>query len=236
MSEYIRRAPVFPKVDGEVTPSLQTLTTWGGCTFGSTTGPVTSISATFTIPSLSGQTSSTMSIWAGMGNVVQTGIFCQYNTTKTGNNNILFQGSPWTWWLGGSNSAGSEFWDPAAFPLAVGDVLTLSMSYEPDTYWSVTQTDQTKGWSYTEYKSHQSTGNCLTAWEYPYSQACVVIEDEVGGGNLPNYGSLTFSNVEMTPVINTSLINYITTKNATVEQTPSTFVNNSFTMTWKAYN
>lgn len=217
----------------------QTITNWGGCTFAAESGPVTSISATFTIPSFSGDGGATggslISIWVGMGNVLQTGVYCEYDTSYSGNVGPYL--SPWTWWLFGTDSNGSEIWDQSAFPTASGDVMTCSMSYS-GSYWTVEQTNATKDWSWTEYKSFQSVGTCITAWPYPLNDGCVIIEYENGGASgvtLPDYGTVTFTDISMTPAINTSSINYITTANVHTNQTPGTFSDGSFTMTWNNY-
>lgn len=225
-------------------PGASSGTYYGGINIPSASAPVTSITASVTVPTLSGQSGSLASAWVGFSsgaNILQTGFYFAYDNTKTGN--CGFAGlSPWTWWLGGANSNGSEIWDPTAFPLTAGDSLTLSMSYSPTGYWTVTQTNNTKSWTYTEYKSFQSVGTCLTAWPYPLNSAYIIIENELAdagqaGSNLPNYGTMTFSDIAMVPAVNPSTVTYITTvDNTHTTQSPGAYSGGAFTMTWGAYS
>src|ERR1035438_10703646 len=83
------RDPHLQRLGGTEPVPGSSSTIWGGYAFGSTSAPVTSITASFTIPTLSGEAGSSSSIWVGIGNVMQTGIYSTYNTGSPGNNDTL---------------------------------------------------------------------------------------------------------------------------------------------------
>ena len=214
--------PGAPLVPGSNQPG------WGGYVFASTSAPVTSITASFTIPTLSGQTGSDCSIWVGIGNVMQTGIYSTYNTGSTGNNDTI---APWTWFISGNGA--SEFWDPAVYTLTAGDSMTLTLALSA-TFWTATQVNHTAGWNYANATPVLATGVATSTWEYPYNTGEVIIENE--NTNLPNYGTLTFSSIAMVPAINATYIDAITTVNTSTDQTPGAYSAGSFTMTWSNYS
>jgi hypothetical protein len=204
---------------------------WGGLVFSpgspadAATG-ITSISATFTIPSLTGSSNSLLSVWVGINNVQQHGLYLSYDTTRPGN----CHASPWTWYL-----PAAEIWDESAYPYRAGDSVTLTLSYDAN-WWYVNQTNNTRGWSMSEKKSMQAANiGGLTGsgqWPFPAQQAEVIIEKE-GTNNLPEYGHIQFSNISMNLTSgNYSKIN--TVNGSTTDQTPSDFTGSSFVMTWKA--
>lgn len=211
------------------TPGVSTQTAWGGIVFTSPTAPVTSVTATFNIPTLSGNTGALASIWVGIGNVFQTGIYSAYNTGSSGNNN---PSPPWTWFISGN--AVNQFWDAAVYPLAAGDSMTLTLSLSGN-YWVATQVNHTENWSYTNNTPVQAVGIGISQWNYPWSTAAIIIEKE-GSANLPDYGSLTFTNIATTPAINPAYLNYVSTVNTNTDQTPGTFSNGAFTMTWNNFS
>lgn len=211
-------------------PNTGTQTGWGGVVFSQPSEPVTSITATFTIPTLSGETGAVCSIWVGIGNVMQTGIFCYYVSGASGNNEFL--DSPWTWFLSNQTAPGTNcIWDTSTFTLAAGNELTLTFSYD-ETYWYSTQTNHTAGWSYTQQATIQSVNLGNDTWNFPYPNAEIIIEKESAA--LPNYGTLVFSDVATTPAINTSYITYVDTVNTDTDQT-GVYSNGTFTMTWENY-
>jgi hypothetical protein len=212
-------------------PGTSTQTGWGGLVYQATSAPVTSVTATFTVPALSGDAGAYSSIWVGIGNVMQTGIYSIYDTGHSGNNNPL---SSWTWFISGSGGAGSEFWDISVYPLAAGDVLTLTLAITGN-YWVATQVNHTEGWSVTSSTPVQSVGVCTGQWNYPYNTAEIIIEKE-GSNDLPDYGTLTFSNIATVPAINTFDLNYITTVNVLTDQTPSAYSGGAFTMSWNNFS
>ncbi len=202
---------------------------WGGLSYLATSAPVTSVTASFTVPSLTGDAGSDCSIWVGIGNVMQTCIYSAYNTGYPGNNDTI---CPWTWFIQGNGA--SELWDVAAYPVKAGDSMTLTLALTGN-YWVATQVNATSGWTATSRTSVQAVGIATSAWGYPFNTAEIIIEKE-GTADLPNYGSLTFSNIAATPAIVTADLNYINTVNTNTDQTAGTYANGSYTMTWNNYS
>lgn len=209
----------------------QTQPGWGGLLFTNKTVPAgfTAISATFTIPALTGHAGALCSVWIGIGNVQQTGLYLAYDATKPGN----CHASPWTWYL-----PAAEIWDETTYPYQAGDKVTLSLAHDDD-YWYVTQANHSRGWSFTEQKSIQAAniGGVAGDGEYlfPPAGAEVIIEKE-GGNDLPAYGTLEFDSITLTPSTGTyarCLTNYTGSQE---NQQPSLFTGDSFTMLWEAYS
>lgn len=208
-------------------------TGWGGYTFSEhAAAGYTGITATFTIPTVTA--ANLDSIWVGLGNVYQCGIYQTYNASLPGNSATR----PWSWWLPG---AGQD-WSAAAWPTSAGDSLTLAIQLTA-VNWLMTITNNTQGWTFTEVKSvlAVNTGSILNNgagpafWPYPVGTAEVIIERE--GVPLPNYGTLTFTSITTTPPVSqppTALF----TVNAAIDQYPGPFnlANGSFTMHWNAAN
>jgi Peptidase A4 family len=213
---------------------MSTQTGWGGVVF-TDHSSYTGISATFTIPTLSGESGSLASVWVGLGNVYQTGIYLSYNTSSSGNAST----SPWSWWISGSG----ELWNTTSYPTKAGDQLRLAIQLT-STNWLMTIANNTEGWSYTETKSVlavnigsiQNSGAGPATWIYPVSQAEIIIEKE-GSDTLPDYGSITFSSITTTP----SIVNApsgLLTVNTNIDQYPGQFnlSTGSFVMNWKNYS
>lgn len=209
-------------------PGNSTQTGWGGMVYQATSAPVTSVTATFTVPTLSGNAGAVASCWVGIGNVFQTGIYLSYNTGSAGNNDPY---PAWTWFIQGNGA--SQFWDSAVYPIAAGNSLTLTLALAGN-YWVATQANATQGWSYANSTPVQAVGIATSTWGYPFNTAAIIIEKE-GSANLPDYGSLTFTNIATVPAIVAADIGYITTVNSSTDQTPGTYSNGSFTMNWAAY-
>ena len=186
------------------------------------------VSATFTVPSLSG--GGIASAWVGLGNVYQTGIFFTYDTSDTGNASCR----AWSWWLPGAG----ENWNAAAYPVKAGDSLTLTIELT-STDWLMTIANSTESWSYTEVKSVlavnvgsvQNGGAGPSSWPYPLRQAEVIIERE--GNPLPDYGSVAFTSVTTTPAIAAGP-QPLATVNSGIDQYPGPFSGGAFTMYWNS--
>lgn len=200
---------------------------WGGYVFNEHSS-YTGITATFTIPSLSSNQYD--SVWVGLGNVYQVGIYQTYNTSYSGNS----VSRPFTWWLPGAG----ESWNQVSYPTAAGDVLTISVQLTSQD-WYMTITNTTQSWTYTDVKSVLSVnigsinndGAGPSVWPYPVGQAEVIIERT--GVPLPDYGSVAFTNIQTTPAI-ASLPEPVYTINTVIDQYPGVFslTGNSFTMYW----
>lgn len=204
---------------------------WGGYVFYEHAS-YTGISATFTIPTVTGGEYD--SIWVGLGNVYQVGIYQTYVSGDPGGSSTR----PWTWWLPGAGEA----WNQAAFPTAAGDQLTLAMQLT-STDWLMTISNNTEGWTYTEVRSVLSVnlgsinddGAGNPVWPYPCGGAEVIIEKETT--QLPAYGSVAFTSVTTTPPA-TVAPQMIFTVNGNVDQYPGPYnvANGSFTLYWNAYS
>lgn len=211
---------------------------WGGVVFGEHSS-YTGITADFTIPSsLPAESGDLVSIWAGIGNVYQCGIYMAYDSAKPGGVST----SPWSWWLAGAG----ELWDATAYPTGAGDSLSLSIEVT-GANWLMTIANATQGWSYTEVKSTlclnlgtwaTTSGGAQSSpgWIYPVGSAEVIIEKE-GAGTTTDYGSITFTNVTTTPPA-TVAPSSLFTVNTAVDQYPGAFdvANGSFTMHWNAFS
>lgn len=218
--------------------------TWGGYIF--TEHPsYTGVTATFSLPSSmpANPNGNICSVWIGLGNVYQTGVYLSSNTGFAGNVST----SPWSWWFGGGGGAG-ELWSASAYPTGAGDSLSLSLTVD-GSYWYATMANNTRGWSYTEVKSvlglnastwgYDGTTGAPTGWGwiYPVPNAEVVIEQEGGPPNqLPDYGTITFTSVTTTPAIVRDPAVQFTVPTATtgITQYPGPFdhATGSYTMYW----
>jgi hypothetical protein len=206
---------------------------WGGYVFSEHAAVgYTGITATFTIPPLTGGDYN--SIWIGMGNVYQTGVYQTYSTSYSGNS----ASRPWSWWLPGSG----EQWNAAAYPTAAGDTLKLTMQLT-STDWLMTIDNQTEGWSYTEVRSVLAVnigsidddGIGPAVWPYPVKSAEVIIEKETT--ELANYGSIAFTSITTTPAA--TLAPYpIFTASTAIDQYPGAYnlASGSFSMYWNNYS
>lgn len=206
---------------------------WGGYQFSEhASAGYTGVSATFTVPSCSAGPNN--SFWVGLGNVYQTGIFITYDTTKSGNSNCR----PWSWWLAGAG----EDWNAAAYPVAYGDSLTLTIQLTPAN-WYMTIANTTEGWSFTEVRSVlavnvgsiNSNGAGPVVWPYPLATAEVIVEKEESV-NL-SYAPVTFTSITTTPAATVAPVP-IFTANTNVDQYPGPFTlsggTGSFTMNYHA--
>jgi hypothetical protein len=214
-----------------VPPPVQLLTGWGGYVF-SEHGSYTGISATFTLPELSGGDYN--SVWVGLGNVYQVGVYQTYDTSFPGN----AWSRPWTWWLPGAG----ENWNQDAFPTATGDSLTLTIELTAAD-WLMTIANNSQGWTYTEDKSVlavnlgsvSDNGAGTPFWPYPLTTAEVIIEKE--SSELADYGSVAFTAITTTPAA-TQAPQPILTANAAIDQYPGAFdlADGSFTLFWNGYS
>lgn len=188
--------------------------------------PYSTVSAHWTVPTITGSTSSTafVSFWVGIdgyGNntVEQAGILI---TNPTGG------GNTYAAWVEFYNAA-EEWWSPAHYPVSAGDSFSASVTWNPATsFFDVIMADTTKGWTYTEAKS----GAAATA-ETATTPALASIEIIVEGSTSPlaDFGSVTFTSV--TPM--TSPIPLTEVNGSTTRATPGTLAGNAFTVTWNHY-
>ena len=212
-------------------PPAQLLAGWGGYVF-SEHGSYTGISATFTLPELSGGDYN--SVWVGLGNVYQVGVYQTYDTSFPGN----AWSRPWTWWLPGAG----ENWNASAFPTATGDSLTLTVQLT-GTDWLMTIANNSQGWTYTEDKSVLAvnlgsvpgSGAGSPFWPYPLTTAEVIIEKEAD--ELAGYGSVAFTAVTTTPAA-TAAPEPVLTANTAIDQYPGAFdlADGSFTLYWNGFS
>ena len=196
-------------------------TGWGGYVdYGS--APYTGISATFTVPALSGESGALCSIWVGLGNVKQVGIYCGYAAGAAGNAAC----NPWTWFL-----PAGELWKSTAYPVSAGDALTLSLAVA-GSYWNASIANATAGWSYTQVKSIQAA-NIGNSFPFPLTSAEVIVE-KAGSSALPDFGAITFTGITATPPVSMAP-QPLAIVNTQIDAVPGPFSNGSFTLTWKAY-
>jgi hypothetical protein len=210
---------------------------WGGYVFEEHSS-YTGISATFSIPEEVPYTSDALiSVWVGIGNVYQVGIFLASNNLYTGN----IYTYPWTWWLSGAG----ESWDPSTFPTGAGDSLTVSISLSSTT-WYMTITNNTREWSYTEPKSvlatnvgawnlNESARQGTPVWIYPVNTAEVIIEKELVN---VSYGSIAFTSITTTPAATENPFPVFTNaSDAGIDQYPGPYNlgGSTFTMYWNGY-
>ena len=217
--------------------------TWGGYIF-TEHANYTGVTATFTLPSSVPLASAICSIWVGIGDVYQTGVYLSSSSSYTGNVGT----SPWSWWFGGGGGAG-ELWSTTAFPTGAGDSLSLSLTCDGE-FWYATITNNSRDWTYTEVKSvlsnnvgswaQDGSGNPTTwGWPYPAGTAEVVIEQEGGSPNqLPDYGTINFTGITTTPPVSVLPAIQFTVPTATsgISQYPGPYdiSAGSYTMFWNA--
>lgn len=218
-----------------VPPPAQVQTGWGGMVFDEHAAVgYTGISATFTIPDVTGGAYD--SVWIGLGNVYQTGLYQTYSTGHPGDSLTR----PWSQWVPGAGEA----WNAADYPTAAGDTITLAIQLT-GTDWLMTIANVTESWTYTQVKSvlQVNVGNIANAgagppvWPFPLGTAEVIIERE--GGELPSYETVAFSSITTTPPA-TQDPYPIFTANANIDQYPGPFTLaggvGSFSMNWNAYS
>ena len=196
---------------------------WGGYVFNEHSS-YTGVSATFTVPSSMpavSQNTALCSVWVGLGNINQIGIYLGYNASYAGS----VYTSPWSWWIAGAG----ETWDYNSYPAHGGDSLTLGMNLD-GSYWNMTMTNSTRSWSYTEKMAVLATnlnswnisgGTASTpSWIYPLNQAVVIIEKEAS--ELADYVSIPFTRVSTTPAAGSAPYPVFTV-NAYVDQYPGPY-------------
>jgi hypothetical protein len=226
---------VFLTLVSDTSPSVYPIQPgWGGYVFDEHPS-YTGISATFTIPPCAGGQS--VSIWVGLGNVYQTGIYYSYDTSSPDNVDTWC----WTEMLPG----GGYEWLAGSYPTAVGDTLVLSMELTA-TQWLMTIQNVTEGWTFTDVKSVSSVnigsifnnGAGPPKWIFPLTSAEVIVEDE-NHAECPNYGTIAFTEITTTPAA-TQVPYPIVTVNAEIAQYPGPFTledgTGSFDMVWNSYN
>lgn len=189
-------------------------------------GGYTGITATFTMPALSlpADPSHGFSVWVGLGDATpQIGAYCFYNTGKPGNNSLFL----WSFF-----DPGSEQWDATTYPAQAGDSMTLSITSDAQFFY-MQMDNSTQGWSYTEQKSIQSVALESSAGMIMPKNLCeVIVEDEGGsGGILPNYGTITFTSVTVTPTPLGQPVPWAFV-NQGITQLPGPYSGGSFTMHW----
>lgn len=203
---------------------------WGGiiCNEHASVG-YTGISATWTIPTLASESGSACSIWIGLGNVQQVGIYCTWNNADPGDDQLFL----WTEYM-----PGWEYWNAAAYPIALGDVLTCTITLVSSTWWNITVTNSTEDWTYTQVKSIQAVNISVDAapgLPTPEGTAEVIIEKE-GSSTDPDYGTVVFTGVSTTPAVVNAPIPMITVNNGNIDQYPGPLSGGSFTMHWNAFD
>ncbi len=234
-----------PRTDTSVAPPwpyYNPSPSWGGLIYMPPAAPVTSITTSFTVPSFPTNVSSatgSISLWVGIGSVTQSGISATYDTSQPGNNGSL---GSWTWIYPDAGGVYCNIeWDHAHYPSAAGDNITLTFAIA-NNYYVATQANSTKGWSYSHSLASKHASlvtDCWgdgTAWCNPYNVCEIIIELE--SPVMPNYGAVTFSSIATVPAIDPAALVYVPTVSNTTGhtlQTPGTYSNGSFTMTWNGY-
>jgi hypothetical protein len=203
---------------------------WGGVLFQEHSS-YTSVSATWTVPDLSGESGSQCSIWVGLGNIQQAGVYCSYNSSSPGGDSVF---GVWTTYM-----PAVQYWDPVAYPAAAGDILTVTVAIVSPVFWNVTIKNTTESWSFTQVISTQACSIVIDGqgFLYPEPQAVVIIEKE-GSATNPDYGSVAFTNVTTVPAISQEPAYLITVNNGNIDQGPGVFSisGESFTMYWNGYD
>lgn len=153
----------------------------------------TGVSASFTVPSLTGGGQS-VSLWVGLGNVQQIGLYLTYDTSSPGNNSIFY----WDTFL---PSGQWEIWSMVHYPIEAGDSMSMAMTMPDTGHFNMIVTDTTQGWTFTEVYSVLNINASLPpgGWIWPLASAEVIMEDEDGA--VPDFGSVDFT-VTTTPAIN----------------------------------
>ena len=214
--------------------SMATQTGWGGYVF-TEHSSYTGISATFTIPSLSGEAGALCSVWVGLGNVYQTGIYLSYNTGFTGNADT----SPWSWWIPGAG----ELWNHHLLPHGRRG---LADAHHPADRDRLADDDHQQHRGLDVHRGQVRPGDQrrVASRTPPPDPRCgltrsprrkIIIEKEGSDAN-PDYGSIAFTSITTTPAISVAP-NGILTVNTGIDQYPGQFNlgSGSFTMFWNGY-
>jgi hypothetical protein len=201
----------------------------------------TSIAAHWTVPTVTGSTVSSMSIWVGMdgwtnGTVEQVGIYASNNGTTT-------SWFPWVEYFPDEE----EWWDIPTYPIAAGDSIAASLTYAAGTgtftgnnYFTTTLTNNTspRNWTYSARKSEQAAElEAAQSTTFARNSAQVIVESN--GGTLCDYGTVSFTSIAAAPD-NFGTATYITMINTSTDSTPGQSsgapTGGNLTMTWHAYN
>ena len=201
----------------------------------------TSVSAHWTVPTVTGATVSYMSIWVGMDGwnsltVEQVGIFAYDNGTTT-------SWFPWVEYFPDEE----EWWNTTAYPILAGDAMSASLTYAAGTgtfsgsnYFTATLTNSTSPriWTYAAQKTEQAAefeGGQTSA--YARNSAQVIVESN--SGSLCDYGTINFTSISAAPD-NFGTATYVTMINGSTDSTPGQSsgapTGGNLTMTWHAYN
>lgn len=211
-------------------PNPSNNTVWGGYTE-QVNAPYNTVGASWTLPTLSGVTTSAVAIWVGFdglggytgGNTVEQCGFDCFNSAGT------FLYYPWT----EPYPAQTEYWSPTAYPCAGGDAVSASVTWD-GAYFNFTLSDSTKGWTYTEQKGlvaaqieEQQSGRSqpLTS---PICRASAQIIVEDLEPPLANFGTITFTGI--TPTMTSPIKEVIVNTNTDISV--STISGGSFSITW----
>ena len=191
----------------------------------------TSVSASWTQPDLTGTTVSAAAFWVGFDGWTGAGAnIVEQCGTQVYNNSGTYIHNAWTEFY----PALSEDWSPALeYPVAAGDQITASLTWD-GTWFNVTMSDSTQGWTYTEKKGLVAAEIELGQAGTPPARTSAQVIAENFTGTLADFGSVTFTSVSGLP----SPTGIICTNNGlssgTVDMTPGTLSGGQFTVTWEA--
>ena len=187
--------------------------------------PYTNVSATFTMPSTSGSSSSlAAAFWVGFDGWIGSG---SSSVEQCG-----------TQAAGSGTGAWYELfptdevdYSTTAYPVATGDVITAAVSFN-GTYLDLALTDATKGWTYTVQKGLEAAEIEEQADFIGFSSAEIIVEDYIEGA-LFDFGSVTFTSI--TPVMTAPIsVTCVNGSSNDIEMSPGALSGNSFTVTWLA--
>ena len=201
--------------------------------------PYVSVSASYTLPVLSGSTESAVAFWVGFDgfggynggwSVEQCGFDCVINGSDS------YTYDAWSEFYPG----GSRWWSPSVYPVEGGDSVSAAVTWDGENF-NLTLSDITQGWSYTEKKGllaaqiEESTaensdyGVPAIPATAPILRGSIDVVLEAYTGTLANFGTVTFTDISPTM---TSPVQVITKLSSSENITVSSISDNSFSMVW----
>ena len=169
-----------PISSGLISPDTTTNTHWSG--YDATTGDYTSVSATFTQPTVDCSSGGDVVFWVGLGGGTASSDSLQQNGTFVQCNGGTPSYSAWweTWPCNSITNYGGT--------VRAGDKITMSTTNLGNNKYKFTTTDTTEGWSVSPTHTGCNGGSTATA-------EVITETPEIGSGlaDLPDFGTVSYS-------------------------------------------
>ena len=212
-------------IPGTSTPATTTNTHWSG--YNATTGDYTSVTATFTQPTVKCASGDDVVFWVGLGGGTASSDSLQQNGTFASCNGSTPVYSAWweTWPCNSITNYGGT--------VKPGDVITMKTINEGNNSYEFVTTDTTEGWSVSPKHTGCNGGSTATA-------EVITETPEIGSGlaDLPNFGTVTYTDATINgaalSAASPTLVNMARSGKTMDTTSAITGGGETFSNTWKA--